>query len=115
MWAGLQIFPGGRAEFFGSLWYNSAKARIQDFAYDGGQYAAQMVGLDFPLQSASFSEFSDLKFARVGLTGGMNYRLTNDLALNAMVEYATYDDKEPWLFDATGSYVQFFTGVSWIF
>jgi hypothetical protein len=109
------VFPGGRAEFFGSMWYNSAKARIQDFAYDGGQYTAQMVGLDFPLHSASMSGFSDLKFARVGITGGLNYRLTNDIALNTMVEYSDYDDKEPWLEDVSGSYIQFFAGVNWIF
>jgi len=48
---------GGRAEFFGSFWYNSAKARIQDFAYAAVRTRAAR-GLDYPSTQRSMSGFS---------------------------------------------------------
>ena len=74
-----------------------------------------LFGLDYPLHSASMSGFSNLKISRVTQTVGLNYRLSNQLVLNTMFAYDDNQDDEPWLYDSTGKYVNFFAGISYIF
>ncbi|MBP1606240.1 MAG: hypothetical protein H6Q08_1614 [Acidobacteria bacterium] len=114
-WVGVQVYPTSRTEVFANLLWNRADATIRDFGYDGGPYTAQLVGLDFPLHSASMAGFSDLDFGQVGLGGGVNVRMTDQLILNALLNYSKVDDKQPYIEDVTGSYFQFFGGVSWVF
>jgi hypothetical protein len=114
-WAGVQLFPSARAEVFANVAWNRAKATITDFAYDGGEFTAQLVGLDYALQSATMAGFSDLQFDRVGVNGGVNYRVTNPLVINVSFDFGTFDDKQPWLFSTTGRYFQLFGGVTWLF
>jgi hypothetical protein len=114
-WFGVQMFPSARAEVFANVAWNQARATITNFAYDGGPYAAQLVGLDYELQSATMASYSDLEFDRVGLNGGVNYRVTNPLALNVSFDFGKFDDKQPWLFSTTGRYFQMFAGVTWLF
>jgi hypothetical protein len=114
-WGGVQAYPSARAEVFANLAWNRADATITNFAYDGGEYTAQLVGLDFALQSAAMSGFSNLSFTRIGVNGGMNFRVSDPLVVNVTVDYGKYDDKEPYLFNVTGRYLQFFGGVTWVF
>ncbi len=114
-WMGIQAYPTPRAELFASLAWNRAAATITDFAYDGGEYTAQLVGLDYALHSQSMAGFSNLEFTRIGLNGGMNFRVSDPLIVNVTVDYSKYNDKEPYLFSVTGSYVRFFGGVTWAF
>lgn len=114
-WVGIQAYPTPRAEVFANLAWNVADATITDFAYDGGEYTAQLVGLDYALHSASMAGFSNLEFTRIGVNGGMNVRVSDPLILNLTVDYSKYDDKQPYLFRVTGSYLKFFGGVTFVF
>jgi len=114
-WMGVQAYPTSRAEVFANLAWNRADATITNFAYDGGPYAAQLVGLDYALQSAEMAGFSNLRFTRVGLNGGLNVRVSNPLVVNVTVDYSKYDDQDPYLFTVTGRYLQIFGGVTWLF
>lgn len=114
-WAGVQVYPSARAEVYANLTWNRASASIRDFAYDGGEYAAQLVGLDFALHSATMASYSDLKFSRTGVNGGLSYRIGAPLVLNVGFDLGRYDDAQPFLFDATGRYVQAFAGLTWLF
>ncbi|MCU0255263.1 MAG: hypothetical protein MUF60_00825 [Vicinamibacterales bacterium] len=114
-WAALQVYPNSRLEIFANTALNTGTASITDFGYDAGSLTGVLFGLDFPLHSASMSGFSNLRLNRLSQTVGFNYRLTGNLVLNTMFVYEDYDDKEPWLYDATGSYTNFYAGVSWIF
>lgn len=114
-WIALQVFPSPRTEIFASTTINSGRASIVDFGYDAGNLTAALFGLDYPLQSASMAGFSNLRIRRVSQSVGVNYRLTNNLVLNGMLAYEDYDDREPWLYDSTGRYVNVFAGIGWIF
>ncbi|MDP3720134.1 MAG: hypothetical protein Q8T13_20420 [Acidobacteriota bacterium] len=114
-WMGIQAYPTARAEVFANFAWNRAVATITDFAYDGGEYTAQMVGLDYPLHSATMASFSNLEFTRIGVNGGMNFRVSDPLVVNVTVDYSKYDDKEPYLFSVTGSHARVFGGVTWVF
>ncbi len=114
-WFGLQIFPSSRLEIFANTLYNRGNGAITDFGYDAGALTSTLVGLDYALQSQSFSGFSDLDMNRFDQVFGFNYRLTNELMLTAFGDYANYDDNEPWLYDATGKFFNFYAGVNWIF
>lgn len=114
-WLAVQAYPTSRLEIFANTAVNTGSASITDFSYDAGALTGVLFGLDFPLQSASMSGFSNLKLNRVSQSVGVNYRMTKDLVLNTMLVYENYDDQEPWLFDATGRYVNVYAGISWIF
>jgi hypothetical protein len=114
-WLGLQVFPSARAEVFATTYYNRGTGSIDGFGYDAGTLTSQLPGLDYALQSSSFSGFSNLNIDRFSQIVGVNYRLTNELALSAFGEYSKYDDQDPWLYDSTGRYVNFFAGVNWLF
>lgn len=114
-WFGIQAYPTPRAEVFANLAWNGSDATITEFAYDGGEYAAQLVGLDYALQSATMASYSNLEFTRVGVNGGMNFRVSNPLVVNVTLDYSKYDDKQPYLFNVTGRYLQVFGGVTWLF
>jgi len=114
-WMGIQAYPTPRAEVFANFAWNRAAATITDFAYDGGEYTAQLVGLDYALHSQSMAGFSNLEFTSIGLNGGMNFRVSDPLIVNVTVDYSKYNDKEPYLFSVTGSYLRFFGGVTWAF
>jgi hypothetical protein len=114
-WLALQVFPSSRMEIFANTSYNSGTASITDFNYDAGALTGVLFGLDYPLHSASMTGFSNLKVSRVTQTLGLNYRLSNQLVLNTMFVYDDNSDDEPWLYDSTGKYVNFFAGISYIF
>jgi hypothetical protein len=114
-WASVQVYPNSRLEIFANTAFNNGTGSITDFDYDAGALTGALFGLDYALQSASMSGFSNLKLNRLSQTVGFNYRMTGNLMLNTMFVYENYDDDEPWLYDATGSYVNFYAGVSWIF
>jgi hypothetical protein len=114
-WLAVQVFPNDRVEFFANTSYNLGTASITDFDYSAGNLTGVLFGLDYPLQSASMSGFSNLKITRFTQTLGVNYRLSNQLVLNTMFVLDDNDDDEPWLYDSSGRYVNFFAGVSWIF
>ncbi len=68
------------------------------------------------LQSAATPGFSRLDVRQVAQSVGVNYRLTNELVLNTLVEVSDYDDRSSYLLlDQSGRYVNGFVGVSWIF
>lgn len=114
-WLAVQAYPTSRLEVFANTSVNTGAASITDFGYDAGALTSALFGLDFPLQSSSMSGFSNLKLNRVSQAVGFNYRMTKDLVLNTMLVYEDYDDREPWLYDATGRYVNVYAGVSWVF
>jgi hypothetical protein len=114
-WVGLQVYPSSRLEVFANTLMNKGKATIAGFDYSAGSLAASMPGLDFPLHSQSMAGFSDLDISRFGQMVGFNYRLSNELVLNGMLDYSKYDDKQPFTFDASGKYLNFYAGVSWLF
>lgn len=114
-WAGVQVYPSAGAEVFANFAWNRAEATITNFAYDGGPYAAQLVGLDYALQSAEMAGFSNLEFTRIGVNAGANVRVSAPLVINLSVDWGKYDDKDPYLVDTTGRYLQFFGGVTWLF
>ena len=114
-WLAVQAYPTPRLEIFANTAVNTGAASITDFSYDAGALTGPLFGLDYPLQSASMSGFSNLKLSRVSQSVGFNYRVTQHLVLNTMFVFENYDDAEPWLYDATGRYANFYTGVSWIF
>lgn len=77
---------------------------------------SKTLGLDFVLQSSSTPGFSNLDIGQFTQSLGVNYRLTNELMLNTMVEVSRYDDRSSYLLiDQSGRYVNGFVGVSWIF
>jgi hypothetical protein len=94
--------------------WNSADATITGFAYQPDNVPA-IAGLDYDLHAESMAGFSDLGFSQLGLGIGANYRVTSQLVINGLVNYGRYDEDQPYIIDATGSFVQFFGGVSWVF
>lgn len=114
-WIAVQVFPSARTELFASTTFNSGRASITDFGYDAGNLTAPLFGLDYPLQSSSMAGFSNLRIRRISQSVGINHRLTDHLVLNGMLAYEHYDDREPWLYDSTGRFVNVFAGIGWIF
>jgi hypothetical protein len=114
-WFGVQVFPHARLEIFANTMYNRGAATIRGFDYSAGPLAALMPGLDFEVQSRTFAGFSDLDVRRIGQTVGFTWRLSDNLAVTTLADYSRYDDREPWLYDATGRYLNVFAGVNWIF
>jgi hypothetical protein len=114
-WLGVQVFPHARLEVFATTTYNQGRASIRGFDYSAGPLAALLPGLDYELQSRTFAGFSNLDIRRIGQTAGFTWRVSDSLAVNAMADYSRYEDRDPWLYDATGRYFNVFAGVSWIF
>jgi hypothetical protein len=115
VFATLQFVPTPRAQVFANtLWLTSA-GRIGGFTYDPGALAPLLVGLDYPLMAQSFPDLSDLDVGRFVQTAGVNLRLANAVVLTSTLEFNRYDDSAPWLFDASGRYVTFTTGLNWVF
>lgn len=114
-WVAVQAYPTSRLEIFANTAVNQGAASITDFSYDAGALTGPLFGLDYPLQSASMAGFSNLRLNRVSQTVGVNYRMTKELVFNTMFVYDSHDDREPWLYDATGRYTNFYAGISWLF
>ncbi|MCL4813450.1 MAG: hypothetical protein KJ061_13240 [Vicinamibacteraceae bacterium] len=114
-WASVQIMPSDRLELFATTTINSASATIENFSYDAGSLTSSLNGLDFALHSQTMAGYSDLDFKRIGQTAGFHYRVTRNLMATGALDYARYDDDEPYLVDVTGRRLSVFGGLSWIF
>jgi hypothetical protein len=115
----LQFLVGPRVDVFATTMYNSANATIKDFVYDASNIipgtALPAGALDFPLMSSSFAGFSDLDYRTIVQTFGVNFRATNNLIVNSSLSFGDLNDVQPHLYDATGSRVGFYAGLSWVF
>jgi hypothetical protein len=111
----VQVFASPRLELFANTSFNDAQASIDGLAYDPSVLAGPTPGLDWNLMSASFSDFSDLRFRQVVQSAGFRYRLSDELMLNGLVEYNDFEDRQPYLFDTTGRRVGYWLGVNWLF
>lgn len=114
-WAAVQLQASPRLELFGNVLWTSGVASIYGLNYEPGALKPVLGGLDYQLMSATYSGFSNLK-VRQGVQGiGANYRLSQALVLQGSLELNQYDDRDPYLFDATGRYVTFSAGLNWLF
>jgi hypothetical protein len=104
---------------FATTAYNSGNATVKDFVYDSSNIipgtALPAGALDFTLMSSSFAPFSDLDYRTIIQTIGVNFRATNNLIINSSLSMGDLNDVQPYLYDATGSRVGFYAGLSWIF
>jgi hypothetical protein len=114
-WLAVQVYPSARLELFANTAVNTGAASITDFSYDAGALTGPLFGLDFPLQSSSMSGFSNLRLNRTSVSAGANYRFSQHLVLNTMLVYENFRDDEPWLYDATGKFLNVYAGVSYLF
>ena len=109
----VQLTP--RAQVIANGFWTSSIASIYGLNYDPGTLAPSLVGLDYGLMSQTMGSFSDLAIDQYVQSVGANYRISDRALLNATVEFNKYDDRQPYLFDATGRYVSFAAGVTWQF
>ena len=114
-WLAVNVFPTPRLEIFSNTAFNDGRASITGFDYTAGALTGPLFGLDYPLHSSSMAGFSNLKIRRISETAGANYRVTNNLVVNGTLMFDDYNDNEPWLYDTTGRYLNFYAGISWIF
>lgn len=111
----LQVLATPRLELFATAFVNQGEGTIGGLMFDPSILPQQPAGLDFVLQSTTMPGFSDLKVRQAAQAVGANYRVSENLMFNAVVQYDDYKDKQPYLFDATGRRVSFMAGVNWIF
>jgi hypothetical protein len=114
-WFGFQVLPSDRLEVFATTTINSATASIEGFSYDPGPLTSSLAGLDYALHSETMAGYSNLEFLRIGQTAGFHYRLTRNLMATGALDYAKYDDEEPYIVDATGRRFNLYAGLSWVF
>lgn len=114
-WFGLQVLPSDRLELFATTTINSASATIEGFSYNPGPLTSSLGGLDYVLHSQTMAGYSDLDFKRIGQTAGLHYRLTRSLMATGALDYAKYDDEEPYIVDVTGRRLSVYAGLSWVF
>jgi hypothetical protein len=111
----LQFFPVPKVELFtNGLWFQGDGV-ISDVRFNPSSGPGQGAGLDFDMLSENLSSFSDLDITRYVMGGGLNYRFNQEFVLTSLLEYNKYDDKAPYLFDATGKYLMFHLGLNWFF
>jgi len=115
VWTNVQAQATSRVDLFANLVWTRNRAAIEGLEYEPGPLEAQLVGLDYRLMSSAFSGFSDLKIGQFVQTAGVHYRLSERVVLTGTVEVNRYDDREPYLFDATGRYVSFAAGLQFVF
>lgn len=111
----MQLRATNRLELFGNLLWTRGTAAIHGLDYDPGALEPLLAGLDYRLMSSTFSGFSNLDLRQFERSVGANYRLSDDLILQGVFEWNRYDDRDPYLFNATGRYVSFVAGLNWVF
>lgn len=110
-WAGFQLVASPRVQLYANTQFTRADASIADFSYGVSEYAAELVGLDYPLMASAFSGFSDLSYRLFVQDAGLNIRVSSRVFVNGTLRYNRYDDEAPYLFDATGRYLTVYGAV----
>ena len=111
----LQMFPVQKVEVFLNGLYFKGDGVISDVAINPSAGPGQGAGLDFDMLSENIAGFSDLDVTRSVFGGGLNYSFNEAWTLTSLLEYNDYNDKAPYLFDATGDFLTFHLGVNWFF
>jgi hypothetical protein len=116
-WAAVQLLATERLEIFANTMWNAGDGAITGVNFDPSTLPVpgNPTGLDFGLMNQSMSAFSALKVRHLIQTAGVNYRLTDKVLFNSQVGYNDYKDSTAYLFDATGRYLTFHAGLSWVF
>jgi len=111
--AGVTIKPTKQLGFGLSLALADAEAALAPFAIDGGEYVAT-----HPTVNYDFSQthtYSALDTSRVEAHASVKYKFSDSFKLRLKYHYIDYEDKQPYLYDTSGTLDYFAAALIWKF
>ncbi len=113
-WVVANLQLGRRFNAYGQVALTDASSSISGLALDAGGLAGIPPGFDYGSVS-ELQDFSNLSLRWWSLEGGLRHLVARKMLLEYALNYQDYDDRRPYLVDASGSRLGVLVRANWLF
>ena len=111
--AGVRFDPTEHWELGLDLTWSSSDGKIDPFSLPAPDYVATHPSTMFDFSQTP--EYSEIDISRIDLALLVNFHISKEFYVGGRYRYAKYDDKQPYLYDTTGSFNMLSAYLGWVF